>query len=197
LLATVGARAQAVPDTSLNTPVPDSLGLRQRAALAAGDGPKQTLDSLTPAPFRPKPKRAALWSSLVPGAGQIYNRQYWKSPIVWVGMGASFYFLEENSRELRRYRQALVYINDGDPTTVSEFEGLRTPQDLVTLRDYYRRNLDITMLLTAVGYTIQVLDALVYAHLRGFDVSQDISLRIQPSVQPGLGAGLGLAVRLK
>jgi TM2 domain-containing membrane protein YozV len=190
------AYGQARPDTSLNTIVRDSLRERQLAGIAGSDTTTVRDSITTKLPFQPKPKKAALYSAILPGAGQIYNRQAWKAPIVYLGMGASFYFLVQNTNEYRRYRRSYLAVVDSDPSTVNEFEGRYGAPELETLRDTYRRYLDMTVLVTALGYTIQVLDALVYAHLRGFDVSEDISLRLGPVQQPG-GVGFGFTARLR
>jgi len=172
--------------------------MRQRqSAGTVGSDTTVVIDSImAKLPFQPKPKKAALYSAMLPGAGQIYNRQAWKAPFIYAGMGASFYFLVDNTNRYRQFRSAYVAEIDSDPSTVSEFAGLYTAPDLLTLRNTYRQYLDITVLVTALGYTIQVLDALVYAHLRGFDVSEDISLRFGP-VQSAGGVGFGFTARLK
>jgi hypothetical protein len=82
---------------------------------------------------------------------------------------------------------------DQDPATVNEFEGLYGQAELRQLQDGYKRYLDMTVLFTVVGYTLQVIDAVVFAHLKNFDMSRDISLRIQPVAAPN-GAGIGLVM---
>jgi hypothetical protein len=185
--------AQALPDTSLNTVVSDSLRERQLAGTVGSDT-TAAIDSITAKlPFQPKPEKAALYSAMLPGAGQIYNRQAWKAPVVYLGMAASCYFLIDNTNQYRRYQRAYI----ADVTNQAhEFSGRYTRADLQELRDGYRRYVETTVLLTTLGYTIQVLDALVYAHLRGFDVSEDISLRLGPVQAPG-GAGFGFTARLR
>ena len=190
------ACAQARPDTSLNTIVSDTMRQRQTAGTIGSDTTK-VIDSITAKlSFQPRPKKAALYSAMLPGAGQIYNRQWWKAPIIYAGMGVSFYFLIYNTNEYRTYRRAYIAVVDGDPTTVNEFEGRYGQQELLQLRTDARKYLDMTVLFTTLGYTVQVLDVLVYAHLRGFDVSEDISLRMGPVSAPG-GLGFGLTARLK
>lgn len=140
--------------------------------------------------FHPIPKKAALYSAIIPGSGQLYNRQYWKIPVIYAGMGACAYFLIDNSTNYRRYRTA--FVNRSNPLA-QQTELNRSAQDLVTLRDFYKKNLDLTVLLTVVGYTLQSLDALTFAHLNNFDISKDISMQVSPVLIPG-GVGLGLVV---
>ncbi len=194
LTAAARSFGQAVPDTSLSTVIPDTA---RDARLAEPpqvrvEGPVVTAPA-TPAAFQPIPKKAALFSAMLPGAGQIYNRQYWKAPIVYAGVATSIGFLVFNTNQYRQYRSD--YLASLDPA--GDYQGIYTTSQLQTLQDAYRRYLDLTVLFTALGYTIQVLDALVYAHLKNFDVSKDLSMRFQPVVLPGGGAGFGLVMNFR
>lgn len=187
LLASVGsATAQATLDTTVNTPLPDSL----RAKKLAQQGPPMQTVTTKPLPWQPNPKKSALYSAILPGSGQLYNRQYWKIPIIYAGVAASGYFFFDNRSQYRKYRKAYVS-RLTDPNYQDEFTGLYSRDNLKTLQDAYKRYLDMTVLLTALGYTIQVLDAVTFAHLKNFDVSKDISFRFQPVADPtGVGVGL-------
>jgi hypothetical protein len=184
--------AQAVVDTSLNRVVSDSTP--RTGPVITNDIPLATpVDTVKPA-FQPIPKKSALYSAILPGAGQFYNRQYWKIPIIYVGVGVSAYFLIFNTQNYRGYRQA--YIGRlGNATYQDDYtKNWRLP-DLKTLQDQYRKQLDLTILLTGIGFTLQVLDALTFAHLKNFDISKDISLRMQPVTLPTGDPGLGLVMR--
>lgn len=146
--------------------------------------------------FNPNPKKAGMYSSILPGWGQAYNRQYWKVPVIYVGVAAAGYFLQYNFRQYRTYRRAYIYRIDTDQNTTDEFVGIYTTDDLRNLQDTYRDYIDMTVLLTALGYGIQILDAVASAHLRNFDISPDISMRFQPILQPQ-HIGVGLVVNLK
>lgn len=186
--------AQAVPDTSLNQVVPDSIPHRNTSVVNNDIPPAPVADSpVIKPPFQPIPKKSALYSAVLPGAGQFYNRQYWKIPIIYAGVGAATYFLIDNTQQYQRYRQA--YINRiNNPTYRDEEFKNRSTSDLKTLQDQYRKQLDLTILLTGVGYTLQVVDALAFAHLRNFDISKDISLRMQPVALPRGDPGFGLVM---
>jgi hypothetical protein len=193
LLAPFWADAQAVVDTSLNQVLPDTLPARTAPVLEEPAPDQQAYDSLNGvvAPFQPNPKKSALYSCILPGAGQIYNRQYWKAPIIYAGMAASFYFLIFNNTEYQRFRRGYI-ARIANANVVDEFTlSGRSANDLRTLQDSYKQQLDLTYLLTGLGYTIQVLDALAFAHLKNFDVSKNISLRMKPVMlqtgQPALG----------
>ena len=183
---------QAVPDTSLKTVISDSareekLAEPQQSRLAITNPAVVTKSA-----FQPIPKKSALYSAMLPGAGQFYNRQYWKVPLVYAGVATSLYFLIDNTNNYRDYRKR--YLNSLDPLGVPD--EIYSGRQLQILQDAYRRYLDLTILFTALGYTIQVLDALVYAHLKNFDVSKDISMHLAPVGTPQ-GVGLGLVVNFR
>ena len=200
LLAPFAGSAQAVPDTLVQQPLSDSMrdALRARdtaqgAIIIRTESAVPIRSAIGPNGFSPIPKKAALFSAMLPGGGQFYNRQWWKVPVIYAGVATSFYFLIDNTNQYRKYRTA--YLASLNPLGSDEPLLKRyNQQQLKTLQDAYRQNLDLTTLFTAVGYTIQVLDALVFAHLKNFDVSQDLSLRMKPVVMPAGGLGLGLVM---
>lgn len=190
------AGAQAVIDTSLNQVLPDTLPARTAPVLEEPAPDQQAYDSLKGivAPFQPNPKKSAFYSCILPGAGQLYNRQYWKVPIIYAGVAASVSFLIFNSTEYQRYRRGYV-ARINNPNVVDEFTAQsRTANQLKTLQDAYKDQLDLTYLLTGLGYTIQVLDALAFAHLKNFDVSKNIAVRLKPVMTPIGRPALGLVM---
>jgi hypothetical protein len=190
ICAYVPGFAQAVPDTSLKQVIPDSARTsNQQVAELRNDAPQK----YKPQPWQPNPKKAGLYSAILPGAGQLYNRQYWKIPVIYVGVGAAVYFIKFNSDKYRSYRTAYIASLEGKE---HEYTGKYDQAALKQLQDGYKRYLDMTVLFTALGYTLQVVDAVVFAHLRNFDVSRDISLRLQPVAHPN-GAGLGVVAYIK
>lgn len=142
------------------------------------------------------PKTAAILSLCLPGAGQVYNgrKSYWKVPVIYAGfagLGVGFGF---NQKYYKLYRDALRMRYDDDSTTIDGFQGY-SDDDLVTLKNYYQRYRDLCVIGAAALYTLQVIDAVVDAHLSSFDVSDDLSMQIQPSVFPtsqGMTATIGL-----
>ena len=143
--------------------------------------------------FVPDPKRA-LWLSLVmPGAGQIYNRKYWKLPIVYGGFLGCTYALTWNQQMYLDYSQAYLDIMDGDPTTNSFMDMLPPHYDITgreeqlknilkRRKDRYRRYRDMSAFCFVGVYLISVIDAYVDAQLSTFDISPDLSMRLGPSV---------------
>lgn len=139
------------------------------------------------------PKKIALFSSILPGLGQYYNRHYWKIPVIYAGVGAAIYFANDNLKNYNLYRKLSVAHEMGDQELIATSPYSR---EMVNLqRDYYRRNLDLTVLITVLGYGLQVIDAVVFAHLNNFDISDDLSLRAQPVLMPQGGIGMGLVLK--
>ena len=149
-------------------------------------------------PWQPNPKKSGLLSLMLPGTGQLYNRQYWKLPLVYGGAVAAGYFLYDNNKKYQLYRRAYIARIDTDPTNDAEFQGIydlyQNPDQVKQLRDGFRGYQDLTILFSAIGYMLQVADAVIFAHLKNFDVSPDISYRIMPVIAPSF-AGLGLVIK--
>ncbi len=146
-------------------------------------------------PFQPNPKKAGLYSALVPGMGQLYNRQYWKMPVVYVGFGVIGYFFVDNLNNYQSYRKAYIgRINNPYPT--DQYVGKYSTDQLQQLQNDYNKFLDMTALCGVIGYALQVLDAVTSAHLKNFDISRDISMRIRPVATPN-GLGMGLVMNIK
>ncbi|MBU0489694.1 MAG: hypothetical protein KKA07_16415 [Bacteroidetes bacterium] len=134
------------------------------------------------------PKKAALMSALLPGLGQIYNRKYWKLPIIYGGLGTCGYIIVSNRGMFVRFRDAYRLRMDEDPLTIDEFaspdlnpEGAElTDDNLRYSRDKVRRQLEFFTVISAAIYLMNVVDASVDAHLFDFDMGDDLSLHIQP-----------------
>lgn len=146
------------------------------------------------ATWRPDAKRAMWLAIVIPGAGQIYNRKFWKLPIVYGGFLGCLYAIRWNNQMLKDYSQAYMDIMDDDPNTQSYNQFLHlgntiTPenteryQDLFRRRkDFYRRYRDLSIFCLIGVYALSVIDAYVDASLSEFDISTDLSLRVQPAV---------------
>ena len=146
------------------------------------------------ATWHPNPKRA-LWLALVlPGAGQISNRKYWKLPLVYGGFVGCVYAMRWNDQMYHDYSQAYLDISDDDPNTQSynQFlhlgkaitkENMATYQNLFKQRkDRYRRWRDLSFFCLLGVYALSVIDAYVDASLSEFDISNNLSLRVEPAI---------------
>lgn len=137
---------------------------------------------------RKDPRRASLLSAVFPGAGQFYNGKYWKIPILLGGGYALGYFINLNHEQYVLCRDSYLLIQNGQR---DYFNGVYSAEQLVRLREYWRRNRDLLIILSAFGYLLNIADAAVDAHLSGFDVNDDISLKIQPDLQLVAGQPVG------
>ncbi len=156
-------------------------------------------DSTGPLGWRARhsPQKAALYSAILPGAGQIYNRKYWKAPIAWGGLGACVYFIHRNNTEFQRYKTAYLAQVDGDPTTVDEFNGRFSPETVRNVADQYQRWRDLSYICLAGVYILNVVDAAVDGYFVHFDVGDDLSLDLGPSLPLAAQGATGLSLRLR
>ena len=144
--------------------------------------------------WQPDPKRA-LWLALViPGGGQIYNRKYWKLPLIYGGFMGCLYAMNWNNNMYKDYSQAFLDISDKDPGTASYNSYLhlgakitdanmdRYKQIFKSRRDKYRRWRDMSFFVLVGVYALSVIDAYVDAELSVFDISKDLSLKVEPTI---------------
>lgn len=129
------------------------------------------------------PRTAMLMSVCLPGLGQVYNRKYWKVPLVYATMGTTLYFFNFNNKLYRGYKQAYVYRTDTIPETVDDIYPEYTNDQLKELQSYHQKYRDLNVILTALFYTLNIVDAYVDAHLMRFDVSDDLSFHVLPALQ--------------
>jgi hypothetical protein len=134
----------------------------------------QNKDSLIVA-SKKRANKAALMSAVIPGAGQIYNKKYWKVPIIYAGGATLIYFISVNNTEFKKYSDAIIYRNDNDSMTVDDYPRY-TNEDLLVRKNYYRRNRDLCYIFVGVLYTLNIIDAYVDSQLMDFDVGDDLSL---------------------
>lgn len=129
------------------------------------------------------PKKAALYSAILPGAGQIYNRKYWKLPIVYGGGIALGYSVAFNHRNFSSFKQELIKRQQNLSGLNPELS-FYTDSDLNTFQSFYRRYRDISIAGCLLLYAMNIIDASVDAHLFYFAVSDDLSVRWQPDFNP-------------
>jgi len=145
------------------------------------------------------PKKAALYSALVPGLGQVYNKKYWKLPIVYTASALAAGLIYYNYSVYNNIHKSIRYRYDEDPTTSLETFSVRTltgklnvdltqfdNSELIDLQDLYRNDLDLSVILAAGVYGLNILDAVVDAHLFNFNVNNDLSIKITPNYTPAL-----------
>ena len=130
----------------------------------------------------------------MPGLGQIYNKKYWKIPIIYAGLLTSAYYINDNNVQYKLYKDAYLKRLDNNPYN-DDFVGEYSSGDLLILKDFYRRNREVSILCFVGTYIINVLDASVDAHLFDYDISEDISLQITPTSTANFN-GLSLTLNL-
>jgi hypothetical protein len=167
-----------------------------------------TTDSI-PKPKHPS-KKAMLYSAIVPGGGQIYNHihlprtsrrkwnVYWKVPLIYGAIGGSAYMLVTKQREIGLLRKEYTFRVENPTLPISEgkYQNFDN-QALLQLHSNSQTQRDLFILTTVLAYAINILDASVEAHFINFDVSDDLSLHIQPAATSNFGIGLGFALRFK
>ena len=122
------------------------------------------------------PKKAAIYSAILPGAGQVYTKKYWKVPIIYAGLITSAYYINESNNYYQLYKTTYLNRIDGDISDNLDYE----LPELKILTDHYRRNREVSTLLFVLTYVLNIVDASVNAHLFDYDVGEDLSLHIQP-----------------
>jgi len=136
------------------------------------------------------PTKATILSALVPGLGQIYNRKYWKLPIVYGAIGTTVYYIKDNHQKMNLFRDEYIRLRDLNHRTPGQENVMDYYLNAV---NFYRRRYELSWFSLAGVYVLNILDAAVDAHLFSFDVTEDISLNWQPVVNPEF---YGLGIRL-
>jgi len=186
---------EALVNDTVTVLAPDSL---TQGVLTAAEEEFQQIKPMKAA-FKPNPNKAVLMA-LVPGLGQIYNRMYWKLPIVYGAALGCTYAITWNNRNYTDYRNAYIGIMSDDPlknnswmdfapsyleTDEEKLEWGKSYKDnFKRQRDNFRRNRDLSIIISAGVYLLSVIDAYVDAQLFDFDISPDLSMRVEPTVTP-------------
>lgn len=189
----------------------DSLTARELELWNRADSATAPLRRIsTPPPFKPNPTRAVIYSAIFPGLGQIYNRKYWKLPIVYGGFMGFIYAITWNNKNYSDYSEAYLHVMTDDVNTPSSWHQSwqnfvprnRDPKDYITnsnfrsnlksAKDYYRRYRDLSIILTVAWYFLCMADSYVDAQLFDFDISPDISLHLAPTLAPQTNRNPGL-----
>lgn len=139
-----------------------------------------------------RPRKATLLAAVLPGSGQIYNKKYWKAPIVWGGMALCVYFIADNTKNYNTYSTAYIAELDGDPNTINTT--VYNVVQLDQLQETYRRWRDLSYVSLAAVYLLQILDANVDAHLFYFDVNENLSMQVTPWIHPNMNRTAGLSL---
>lgn len=141
------------------------------------------------------PKRAALYSAVLPGLGQVYNKQYWKLGLVAIAGAGVTGFMIFNTQKYNTYQKAYIGRIDNDPSTTDTFTNY-TLDDIDLLRKTYRKYREYTVIAGTLCYLVNILDAFTSAHMKSFDMSKNIGFKAQPVIIPGYYAGIKITYQL-
>lgn len=145
------------------------------------------------------PRIAVISSAILPGLGQVYNKKYWKVPIIY-GAGAMFYYLYDyNNVYYVRLKTAYDQISNDLEVTDPDLSG-STETQLEYYRNYYRKNRDYQIIFMGLLYFANIVDAMVDAHMYNYDISKDLSMQLMPTIIPpspgNYTASCGLKLKL-
>jgi len=144
--------------------------------------------SITKEEYNPlAPAKAAFYSTILPGLGQAYNKKYWKIPIIYAGMGVGIYFYIQNDNDYNRFRDAYKRRLAG--YTDDEFWGgneepIVSTDRLIDAQKDSSKNKNLSIVVTGVFYLLNIIDANVDAHLKQFNVNEDLSLEPNFNINP-------------
>lgn len=167
------------------------------------DSVKFVSDTGTIVRIKHSPAKAALLSAVLPGLGQIYNKKYWKLPIVYAGIGISGYYFVRNQRWYKDYLQGYIdYTNTGDASTIQHLDKVKNyTNKAAALKFYmnlYRRWRDWSVFFMAGTYFLNIIDATVDGYLFDYDISDNLSMKVEPVMfKPVVNTGSGGAFGLK
>lgn len=151
------------------------------AQVPDGIAKKNTTDSFIKKPLEKfEPRKATIRSAIIPGWGQIYNKKYWKLPLVWGALGttAGIYFY--NVKNYRLLKNAYIYRINGQENLIDPLYQRLSTESLRSYRNSFRQNVDYSVLFFLLFWGLNVVDATVDAHLKAFDVNDNLSLQIKP-----------------
>ena len=177
---------------SLFSQTPDSLQVKEERSIVIKDTISQKEE------YNPlAPSKAAFYSAVVPGLGQAYNKKYWKIPIIYAGIGTGIYFYNQNTKDYNRFRDAYKRRLAGFED--DEFQGISTDR-LLDAQKTASRNRDVSIIISIAFYVLNIIDANVDAHLRQYNISDDLSLLPDinmDSLDKQANYGLSFTINLK
>ncbi len=165
----------------------------------------QAVDTIAGPNADHSPSRASIYSAVLPGLGQAYNKKYWKIPVIYAGAGILFYLAYTNNNDYGTYRKAFDYKTGTYPDAPQDIIDIAqkyNQNDLAELRDYYRRNMELSLIGLGLWYGLNILDACVDAHFFHYEISDELTMEWEPAIKPtygiteGNGFQTGLTMRL-
>ena len=187
-------------DSAQLSQIPDSV-LEKQDAMYRGTKSQKAIDSIDQKQ-RKSYRRATLYSAILPGAGQVYNKKYWKLPLVYAAIGIPAYLYFDNKKIYNEAQYALVVtingskgdsLNNVSPDFLPLVQSGNT-NAIINVRDEARKDQDYSILFFLLFYGLNIVDATVDAHLKDFNVNSDLSFRIKPMIMPGPNPSAGITL---
>ena len=144
-----------------------------------------------------KYNKAPMLSAILPGLGQIHNKQYWKLPVIYGGYLLIGHYIKFNNNMYKEFRSALIAQTDENDLTINPFPNF-SESSLERNMEYWRRNRDLLIIFTGVYYILNIVDAHVFSHLNDFDIGNDISFSLSPEISKfGYNHNFGISLKFK
>ncbi len=136
------------------------------------------------------PNKALILSAVLPGAGQAYNHQAWKIPIVYAALGGMGYYTLYNYREMKSYKDEYLYrVNHDDTPLEADYAAFPT-SNIYNLYETYNKSFQLSVIITVAVYGLNLIDAYVFGHLFDFQITDDLTLNVSPELLPSGGGKL-------
>jgi hypothetical protein len=163
----------------------DSIVINKSGSIVS-DNPIEKLNDTVP---KYRPRKAIIRSAILPGWGQVTNKKIWKVPLVYAALGTTTYLFFRNLRQYKDSKNAYILATDGDTSNDNQIKqpyfGVKDqPERIRTFRNQVRQNVDYSVLFFLIFWGLNVADAAVDAHLKTFDVSDNLSLELKPGFSP-------------
>jgi len=163
----------------------DSIVIKKSGTIVA----KSPIEKIKDTVPKYRPRKAIIRSAVLPGWGQVTNKKIWKVPVVYAALGATTYLFFRNIKQYKDSKNAYILATDGDPSNdyliKQPYFGVKDqPERIRTFRNQVRQNVDYSVLFFLVFWGLNVADAAVDAHLKTFDVSDNLSLEFKPGFSP-------------
>lgn len=161
--------------------------MSQDTTLLASQNPASHKDISSPHTTEHSPRRALILSAVLPGAGQVYNKQAWKVPIIYAAIGGIGYYTYSNYTQMKYYRDEYLYrVQNGNQTQYPDNPDMvATPtSNIYNMYEAYNKTFQLSVIISVAVYGINLLDAYVFGHLFEFQISDDLSLNMSPSLMP-------------
>lgn len=181
---------------------PDSAWAQNDTTIASGQDRLTATIHQMPAVKQHSASKALILSAVLPGAGQVYNGQAWKIPIIYAGLGGVAYFTYSNYKQMKLYKEEYLYRvnNNGASLHPDNLDISSSPtSNIYNLYEDYNKTFQLSIIIAAAVYGLNLLDAYVFGHLYDFQITDDLTLNIAPELLPysktngSFGAGLGFA----